>query len=562
MTSNCDQLRTLDAGAVRRWSRAAADALGQVHGEINALNVFPVPDSDTGTNLHLTMLAAVEAAESVEAESGAGEVWLALAHGSLLGARGNSGVILSQLLRGLAAAFTDEATAESGGAAALREGLSRAADLAYAAVGRPVEGTILTVARAAGEAADGLDDGVRDELAATARAAAGGARAALAHTTEQLDALARGGVVDAGGAGLCVVLDELAAVACGDDGYHGAAGRTVVPPPSRGTLPAAAENAAHSEYAEPVGQGGISGPGYEVMYLLDTDGSDTDATVIPRLRGRLDALGDSLVVVGGDGLWNVHVHVDDAGAAVEAGLEAGRPYRIRVTYLHAPDGRARGRGVTAVVAGDELAALFESAGATVVHHPPGDTLSLADLLDGLRRAGDEVVLLPNEATITPLAEAAAERARDEGIHVSVVPARAPVQGLAALAVHDEHRRFGDDVIAMTSAAGATRFGEVTMATRTAVTSAGICHVGDALGLIDGDVAVIADGVSAAAAGIIERMLSGGGELVTLITGDTGDGVEAGLGERLVEHLHHTRPEVDVMVYEGGACGSPLLVGVE
>ncbi|MQA84212.1 MAG: DAK2 domain-containing protein [Streptosporangiales bacterium] len=528
----------LDADSVRRWCRAAADSLGLAREEIDALNVFPVPDGDTGTNLHLTMLAAAEAVESLGVGADTAQTWRTLAHGALLGARGNSGVIVSQVLRGLADVLPEAVPCRG---EALRRALLHATSVAYDAVGEPVEGTVLSVLRAAGQAAAAANDDGGDDLLAVARAAADGARVALARTTEQLDVLARSGVVDAGAAGLCVLLDVLAAVAAGE---RVPAQRIDVPAP-RGDVPAAD------------GRTDPTGPGYEVMYLLDSPDE-----VVPELRDTLRGLGESLVVVGGGGLWNVHVHVDDVGAAIEVGIQAGRPHRIRVTYLHAAEvvrHRRKGRGVVAVAAGEGLAGLFESAGADVVRREPDGCPSLRELLEAIRAAGDEVVLLPNENGAQMLAEAAAERARDDGIHTYVIPTEASVQGLAALAVHDPHRRLDEDVIAMTTAAGATRYGEITVAGRAAMTSAGICQPGDVLGLIEGDVSVIGRDMEGTACEIIDRMLSGGGELVTLITGSE---AEAGLADRVVAHLHGTRPDVDTVVYEGGQDRYPLLVGVE
>ncbi|MBO2463046.1 DAK2 domain-containing protein [Actinomadura violacea] len=522
----------LDAAVVRRWCRLAADALGRTRGEIDALNVFPVPDGDTGTNLHLTVLAAADAAGGLPDGAGEADTWRAVSQAALLGARGNSGVILSQVLRGMADVLG--APARPGGAA-LAEALEHASVLARAAVEHPVEGTILSVlgeAAAAASAASGTD------LAGTARAAADGARRALRRTTGQLDVLARSGVVDAGAAGLCVVLDALAAVVTDEYPEH-----YDVPARTAGAAP------------PPAGHAEPPGPGYEVMYLLDApDGAVHD------LRERLDDLGDSLVVVGGDGLWNVHVHVDDAGAAIEAGLAAGRPHRIRVTYLHAAPHRPHaGRAVIAVTAADGLAALLEEAGARVVRREPGAVPPLAVLAEAILAAGEEVVVLPDEPEVLALAEAAAERARDGGARIAVVPARASVQGLAALAVHDPLRRFGDDVIAMTRAAGATRFGHLEVAAEEAVTSVGLCRPGDVLGLIEGDVATIGGDVAQVARRVLDRMLSGGGELVTLIAGRN---APPGLAERLEDHLRGGHPDVEVGLYDGAQRRYPLLIGVE
>jgi DAK2 domain fusion protein YloV len=514
----------LDAAAVRHWCRLAAEALGRTRAEIDALNVFPVPDGDTGTNLHLTVLAASEAVDRLPADADTATVWQALADGALLGARGNSGVILSEILRALAEII--------GGGGGLAEALRHASRLADHAVAHPVEGTMLSVLRAAAGACP--EEG---GIGAIAWAVAEHARAALRETPGQLEILARNGVVDAGAAGLCVVLEALAAVA--SEEYP----QTYEVPRRAGSAP---------EPCESSGDAGGSG-GYEVMYLLDAA-----EEAVPGLREELDRLGDSLVVVGGDGLWNVHVHTDEPGAAVEAGVRAGRPHRIRVTYLRAAADR-HARGVVAVTLGEGLSALFEQHGATAVRREAGRAPALDELAGAIARAGDEVVVLPNDRGVLPVAEAAAQRAREDGVRVAVVPARASAQGLAALAVHDPLRRFDDDVIAMTSAAGATRWGELETAREEAVTSAGICRPGDTLGLIDGDVAVIGADLADVAIRILTRMLSGGGELVTLITGA---GLPDGLSAAVRERLHEHRPDVEAVVYEGGQDRYPLLIGVE
>ncbi|MBX6768863.1 MAG: dihydroxyacetone kinase, partial [Actinomadura rubrobrunea] len=242
--------------------------------------------------------------------------------------------------------------------------------------------------------------------------------------------------------------------------------------------------------------------------------------------------------------------------------KAGRPHRIRVTYLRAeerPQAPCTGRAVVAVTAADGLAELFERCGARVVRRPSGGTPPLAVLTDAIIAAGDEVAVLPNGPEALAVAEAAAERARDSGVRIAVIPTRASVQCLAALAVHDPLRRFHDDVIAMTRAAGATRFGHLEVAAGEAVTSVGLCQPGDVLGMIEGDVAMIGSDLADVARQVLDRMLSGGGELVTLITGAR---VPSGLAGELEEHLREHRPDVEVAVYDGRQERYPLLVGVE
>ena len=534
-------LEVLDAVAVRRWCSTGRQDLAAARDEIDDLNVYPVPDGDTGTNLLLTMEAVDDAVRAAGDDTAA--TVRAMAHGALMGARGNSGVILSQLLRGLA-----EVLEVDGSPAGVRRALARAAELAYAAVARPVEGTLLTVARECAEAVAALDG----DLAEVVRAARTAAAASLRRTPDLLPALAAAGVVDAGGRGLCVLLEALEKVVTGQ-GDDGRVAQVLVPRDRSGL--AAVREAGADAFA------------YEVQYLLRDAADDA----VERLKGELAALGDCLVVVGGSpaapGLFNVHVHVNDVGAAVEAGLDAGRPFRITVTRFvdqvagqHPPAPGRTGRAVVAVAPGAGLHGLLAGSGAVVVDGGPARGPSTAELLAAVRAAGAaEVVLLPNDANTLAVASAAASAAREEGCSVAVVPTRSAVQGLAALAVADAARPFEDDVAAMAEAAGSTRFGEVTLAVREAVTMAGICRPGDVLGLLEGDVALLGTDLETVAYDLLDRMLAGGGELVTVVTGaDAPDGV----GERLQASVEHGHPAVEVVVYAGGQPHYPLLLGVE
>lgn len=526
---------SLDAVAVRQWCVLGLDALRRHQREIDELNVYPVPDGDTGTNLVLTVSAAVEAI--AEYREGPPELLRVLARGALLGARGNSGVILSQLLRGLADGL---ATSQAAGGLAFATALVAAADAAYRAVAVPAEGTVLSVARAAATAAAEAES---DDLAVVVRAAATAARQALARTPEQLPALARAGVVDAGGRGLCVLLDALAEVVTGV-----AAADTTYPPPKR---------AAVARERLRVREAGSADYAYEVQYLLDA--SDT---AVEKLRVTLAGLGDSLVVVGtGDGTWNVHVHVNDVGGAIEAGVVAGRPYRIAVTRFDDqvgadPDARA----VVVLCDGDGIAELFEGEGAVVVSALAGGTPSTAEILAAIRATGaGNVVVLPNDPNAAAVAAAAVTEARVEKVNAVVIRTRSPVQALAALAVRDPGSRFEDDVIGMAEAAGACRHGEVTVASRAALTMAGRCAPGDVIALIDGEVALIGSDLGTVCRDLLDRMLSGGGELVTMLTGaDAPDG----LAEGLTQHLEQRWKFVEAQSHEGGQPHYPLLVGVE
>jgi dihydroxyacetone kinase-like predicted kinase len=222
--------------------------------------------------------------------------------------------------------------------------------------------------------------------------------------------------------------------------------------------------------------------------------------------------------------------------------------------------RGATRGLVAVAAGIGLSALFEEAGAVVVPGAPGRRCSTGELLTAIRAThADEVVIFPNDADTIGVAEVAANTAREEGIRAAVVPTRAQVQGLAGIAVHEPGRTFDDDVVHMTSAAGHARHGAVTIAAKDAMTLAGPCRIGDSLGVVDGDFAIVGGDLADVAVDVVERLLRGGGELLTLVEGV---GADPALVSAVRSHVNSTRPDVEVLVYDGGQARYPLLIGVE
>ncbi len=551
---------------LRRFSALATEALRSAREEIDALNVYPVPDGDTGTNLFLTFEAADDALrEALETSATTGttsdapdvaRVVAAYTRGLLLGARGNSGVIMSQLVgalfRRIAAAGPDDRAA-----AVVAGGMEAATAAGYAAVGDPVEGTMLTVARAASEAALATAADPTSRTAQVFEAASRAAGEALERTPEQLEVLRRCGVVDAGGRGLCLVLDAAAAA------FTGRRELTADVRRPRRPVPAPVDTSAHPVPSDDLTE---DGPAYEVMYLLDAEDAAVEV-----LRRDLLPLGDSLVVVGGEDLWNVHVHVDDVGAAIEAGIRAGRPHRVRVTHFAEQVEQARrasarahgprtGRAVVVVALGEGLAEVFAEAGATVVTSEVTRRPSAGRLVEAVRATGAaEVVLVPNSRDVLPAAEAAARLVEaEDAVRVAVVPTRAQVQGMAALAVHEPGRPFEQDLVEMTAAARHARSGAVTVAARRAITSAGPCEPGDVLGAVEGDFVVVGHDLATVAVDVLERMLRGGGELVTLIAGQGGDEVAA----RCEAHLALEHPSIDVLRYEGAQERYPVLLGVE
>ena len=538
--------RRLDASALLDWADAAVAGLLIHAEEINRLNVFPVADCDTGTNMVFTMRTALAAARPAAGSGDVTRVAAALSDGAAHGARGNSGVILSQILKALAdvtadaARDTDLADVDARLlGAVLRHGFV----LVVAAMGGPmVEGTVASVLQATAEvveqqAADGA--GLGSVLGAASHAAA----TALERTTAQLDVLARAGVVDAGGLGFLILLDALTATITGREPHR----------------PAYRPAAAAPDTPE------IPGPEFEVMYLL----SGCDAGCVSNVRSALESLGDSVAIAPSTAdRYSVHVHTDDAGAAVEAGLAHGSVSQIRISVLSAgqhvaPAGWSRDRTILAVVDGDGSAELFEAEGAAILrcHDDPLDgCISAHRLLRAVVDTGAaKVMVLPNGYVAVEELVAACTAAIGWGIDVVPLPTGSMVQGLAALAVHDPDRQAVDDGYAMAQASGATRYGSVRLATEDALTWVGPCHRGDGLGIAGDEVLVVRHDITAAARGLIDLMLGAGGELVTVLLGD---GVDQRVGELLAEHVGRHHLGAELVSYRSGHRGDAVLIGVE
>jgi DAK2 domain fusion protein YloV len=572
-------LERLTASDLVAVIKSYRDALRAHQERINRLNVYPVPDGDTGTNMALTLEAVVRELASRPATDMA-EVTAAISYGSLMGARGNSGVILSQILRGLGDAFRDT---EGIDPEALSDGLTRAAAGAYQAVQHPVEGTILTVARATAEAAEaaltaarGAGTGV--SLVAVLEAARQGAGEALARTPDLLPVLKTAGVVDSGGAGLVLLVDALLHVAdgrplpdCAEDF------RAVALAPGRGNHTARPAGQTGGDVG-PAGAGrgdpdGLYGLRYEVMYLLEAPDES-----IPAFREVWAGLGDSIVVVGGGGLWSCHVHTDDIGAAIEAGVEAGRPREIRVSDLQEEveeerwvrEAVARQAGteeqeppvrcaVVAVCTGEGIRRIFWSLG---VHHvvSGGQSMnpSTAELLAAIDAApGEQVVLLPNNKNIVPVAQQAAAQSVKS---VRVIPTVGIQEGFAALLDFDPEGDADANVTLMGGSASRVVAGEVTRAVRPSVCEAGPIVAGDYLGLSRRAIEVVAAELAPAATGLLDRLVDADHhEIVTVIAGV---GASAADTRRITEWLSEHRPGVTTEFHHGGQPLYPYLFSIE
>ena len=549
-----DRLEAEGLRATMEWFR---DALGMHRDVINQLNVYPVPDGDTGTNMALTLESVVT--EVSAAGGGMAEVCGAISHGSLMGARGNSGVILSQILRGLA---------DSVGAAGhldptvLAGALKQASAAADEAVSAPVEGTILTVVRdVATAAAEAVEEGV-DGLLQMVEGCQQAGRASLDRTPELLPQLARANVVDAGGAGFLLFLDALATAVDG---------RPLPDPPP--VDPSAGVGAAVAGADDPHGaDSDVDGTRYEVMFFLEAEDSQ-----IGEFRSAWEALGDSIVVVGGDGLWNCHIHSNDIGGSIEAGIGVGRPFDIRVTDLfeqveHVESlveaeiggtvttvpGEPVYTGVVAVSVGAGVRRLFESLGVRAII-AGGQTMnpSTEHFVQAVEQLdAEEMVLLPNNKNIVPVAERVDECT---DAVVRVVPTRGIAEGLAALMAYDPSASADQNQAAMAEAAEDVVTGEITQAVRDTESELGSIVAGQWLGLDRQGLRAVAQSAAGAATALLAELIDDGHELVTVISG--ADATPADV-EEVTAWLAERHPEVELEVHEGGQPLYPFYFGVE
>ena len=556
-------LEQLGADALRHTLVTYRNTLKRHQADLNKLNVYPVPDGDTGSNMARTLDAVV--AELDKHPDSLDETYNAISHGSLMGARGNSGVILSQILRGLSATLK---VASEHGAVKVAEALKAASVAAYDSVLKPIEGTILTVVREAADAAvRAAGDGAT--LAAMLRVARAAGRESLANTPELLPVLKEAGVVDAGGAGFLLLLDSALHVVDGEP----------LPEPENLSGPNTEQLIAVMKRGETDAANGagvdVSELRYEVMFLLEID--DTKSREFKLKWGEI---GDSIVVVGGDGLYNCHVHTNDIGPAIEAPiLLGGRPHQIRVTDLFeevaeehekreaqigAPTSNytalpAVTCAVVAVASGDGIAEIFGNLGVHGVV-TGGQTLnpSTQELLDAVEHMNaSQVVILPNNKNIIPVAQQVDGLTKKD---VRVVPTCSMPEALAALVAYDPAASAEHNGTAMAKAAAAVVTGEITTAVRDTKTDAGAVKAGDTIGLVRGDgVVAIAPDVFECATALLKHIVTDNRELLTIIVGVD---ATADTTERIVAWAGEHFPAVASEVHRGGQPLYPYLFGVE
>jgi len=564
-------LEEFGADALRHTVIAFRDTMKRHASGINRLNVYPVPDGDTGTNMARTLDAVVTELEGASAELDT--TCEAISHGSLMGARGNSGVILSQILRGLSSTLK---TAKTSGAQRVAEALKSASSAAYEAVLKPIEGTILTVVRETADAAvKAADEGAT--LAVMLRAARAAGRKALDNTPELLPVLKDAGVVDAGGAGFMLFMDSAVHIVDGEP----------LPEPNYDDGPTAEQLEKVALRTSTDGSVDVSELRYEVMFLLNLED-----TKLKKFKNSWGEIGDSIVVVGGDGLYNCHIHTNDIGAAVEAPLLVGGiPSKIRITDLfeemaeeHAQrdaglgapveiltgskSGRSGSRqsalppvtcAVVAIASGDGLAELFGQMGVHGVV-TGGQTMnpSTQELLDAVEHMNaTQVVILPNNRNIIPVANKIDELTKKD---VRVVPTCSMPEALAALVAYDPEASAEHNGSQMSRAASSVSTGEITQAVRDTNSDAGQVKAGDFIGLVRGDgVVAVAQTLDAVCRDLLAKLITQERELLTIIYGD---GATSQSTESLIAHVSEKYPQITCEVHFGGQPLYPYLFGVE
>ncbi len=518
-----------DHDAVLALAHAALNALERNRRRLDDLNVYPVPDGDTGTNLTLTARAVVDALEG----GGDGDrqaVARFVARAALLGARGNSGVIMSQIVRGATDVL---GAAEEIDAAVVAAALRSSSDAAYAAVREPVEGTILTVARALADEAE--RDGGESTLAGLlARLVAEGDKAVLA-TQQQLAVLRDAGVVDAGAAGLMEVVRGIASHVSGE------------PLPEAPAEERASLESAHQELSR-----------FRYCTVFVVEGEDLDSSA---LELELEQLGDSLLVVGDPTALKVHVHTDDPGRALQLATVQGVLEGVEISNMHRQTAEREvrvlegeeegGTTVVAVSVGAGNRALFESLGAQVVDG--GETMNPATeaLLAAIEAAPGEVVVLPNNPNVIMAAEQAASLATKP---VHVVRSMSIPAGLAAMVAHDAQRPADEDAAELAEALDGVAVGAVTIASRAVE---GLAEPGDYLGLLEREPVAGGKVLATVAEQVIEALLAQPRDVLTVLTGS--DTAEL---DGLLETIARRWPEVELEVHEGGQPHYRLLLSAE
>ena len=539
-------LAELDGLALREMMAAATTWLEGQEAAVNALNVYPVPDGDTGTNMLLTMRDALN--EAVRASTASASATAnALAKGSLMGARGNSGVILSQILRGLARSFEGK---ERIGGLDLAEALQEGVDWAYKALNPPVEGTILTVIREVAEAARGQASKGDEGVLAVLEVASTTAQESVARTPSLLEVLRENGVVDAGGQGLAALLEGMVRHLKGWPVTPGAAGAAAMVP--------------HAPALATKGPAASAHPRYGFCTEFFVEGCEIG---VEELRSQMLSLGDSILVVGEQELVKVHLHTFDPDRALAYAGSLGVVARVKVDdideqhqvflFRHAPlQGTV---AVVAVVSGQGLASLFGSLGAAaIVPGGQGMNPSAQEILEAaMGLPAQEVIILPNNKNVIPAARQAAELAG--GKELLILPTEDLPQGIAALMAFNYEEEAGANLSAMERSLRSVKTGEITRAVRRATVDGRRVEKGQAIGLTGGRLVVTAGDVPSALESLLHHVGVEDGSSVTLYHGAEVSATEA---EEAVDRMLERFPNAEVQALAGGQPLYHYLLSVE
>jgi DAK2 domain fusion protein YloV len=514
---------------------AAHAALKGQAARINALNVYPVPDGDTGTNMLLT-LESVLKETSDGTYGGLEDATRAVARAALMGARGNSGVILSQMIRGACEALADGGTLTAGSVAAALEG---ARERAYASVRQPVEGTMLTVIKDAARAGLEALETDQADLASVMLAASREAHASVRRTPELLEVLREAGVVDAGGLGVAVILDGLYAFVSGEEVEY------LAEDDAGGTPDLDAIHAAEEAW------------GYCTEFVVTAFAGDAR-----EFEDHIYSSGRSVLVVADEDLVKVHLHTQDPGGALTYAGRFGRLSGVKVEDMEAQvrsrtAGPAQRLGVVAASRGEGSRKLFEQMGAVVIEGGQGANPSAADFARAVEETGAEaVILLPNNKNIVPTAEQVHELV---DVEVHVVRTMSIAAGLAAMVGFDPDAETEEVVEEMREITAGLRCAEVTQAVREARIDGREVPEGAFIGLLDGELVAVEQGVEDAAIKLVEKMLEGGVDIVTLLRGY---GMNERSAERVAEGIKRLDTDVEIEIKDGGQPLYPLQMVAE
>lgn len=554
-------MSTITTSLFQEMVQAAATRLGKQAEYVNSLNVFPVPDGDTGTNMSMTMDNGAKEVSNKPATT-VGQVGQILSKGLLMGARGNSGVITSQLFRGFGQAIKDKEELDGKD---LAQAFQAGVEVAYKAVMKPVEGTILTVSRGAAVGAMKKADESNDAIEVM-RAALEGAKIALAKTPDMLPVLKEVGVVDSGGQGLVFIYEGFLSALTGE--YLVSEDFQATP----ATMSEMINATHHQSVAGHVATEDITfGYCTEIMVALGQGPTYVKDFNYEEFQGYLSGLGDSLLVVNDDEIVKVHVHTEDPGLVMQEGLKYGSLVKVKVDNMReqheaqvekentqpVPQ-EAKDYGLIAVVAGDGLEDIFKSQGVDYIISG-GQTMnpSTEDIVKAIEAVNaKQVIILPNNKNIFMAAQSAADVV---DLPVAVVETKTVVQGFTSLLAFNPSQSLENNVTSMTASLADVVSGSMTLAVRDTTIDGLEIHENDVLGMVDGKIVVSTPDMPQALRTTLDKMVDEDSEIVSLYVGQDG---QTDVAQDLADYLEETYEDLEVEIYQGDQPVYPYLMSVE